>query len=520
MKMKYPPLITGLACSTLLFLGIHALHGSTNWSGPESLNAASGNAVFTDNITLDDDVTLSLFFGAEYLVVAGGGGGGGSSNSSRGSGGGGAGGLLEGSFALTDQNYNIQVGAGGAGGVGGDVNGQQGASGGNSSFDSLVEAIGGGGGGRAHLSLGGPAGDGGSGGGGAGTGSDHGGDGTTGQGNEGGDTSGQAGGGGGGAGGAGQDPPALTTGGDGGAGLASSITGTSQHYAGGGGGGGRNTGSTGGIGGGGDGITGAGNGNPGVTNTGGGGGGVNSGAGGDGGSGIVVVRYQGSQAGSGGTVSTIDVGGQDYTVHSFTSTGASALDLSDLILNERLNLTITGDISGDHGLSYSGPGIVTLAGNNSYTGLTSVEGGTLHVASNIGAGGVSVSAGAALGGAGTITGDVSFQQGAFFSFDTSAALTIQGLITFQGTGEDRFGVENLVVDWSAVGLGTYTLIDGTIDINQLRNVGEANAFDLGDSRSAYFQEGSLQLVVIPEPTSAGMAFLGSILLLLRRRCAG
>jgi hypothetical protein len=55
----------------------------------------------------------------------------------------------------------------------------------------------------------------------------------------------------------------------------------------------------------------------GVVNTGAGGGGGRSGAGGSGGSGIVVVRYAGSQRGTGGTVTTS--GG--YTVHVFTTSG-------------------------------------------------------------------------------------------------------------------------------------------------------------------------------------------------------
>jgi len=52
-----------------------------------------------------------------------------------------------------------------------------------------------------------------------------------------------------------------------------------------------------------------------------------------------------------------------------------------------------------------------------------------------------------------------------------------------------------------VDLGTYTLIDGTavIDFTNVSNIGEANAFDIGGGKSAYFQSGSLQVVVIPNP---------------------
>jgi hypothetical protein len=58
---------------------------------------------------------------------------------------------------------------------------------------------------------------------------------------------------------------------------------------------------------------------PGTANTGGGGGGggYNAVPGGAGGSGIVILRYLGSQKGTGGTVTSS--GG--YTIHTFTSSG-------------------------------------------------------------------------------------------------------------------------------------------------------------------------------------------------------
>lgn len=55
----------------------------------------------------------------------------------------------------------------------------------------------------------------------------------------------------------------------------------------------------------------------GTTNTGGGGGGGGQGEGSQGGSGIVIIRYLGSQKGTGGTVTSS--GG--YTYHSFTTSG-------------------------------------------------------------------------------------------------------------------------------------------------------------------------------------------------------
>jgi hypothetical protein len=240
----------------------------------------------------------------EYLVVAGGGGG-----SNYYGAGGGAGGLLASTVTLTAGNaYTVTVGAGGTA-----TNNTPGTSGVNSSFGALVTALGGGGGNGVYAGSTTNGLAGGSGGGGFGLG----GAGTAGQGFAGGGGNSTAGGGGGGAGAVGVNGLG-STGGNGGAGVASSITGASLNYAGGGGGGAAGIAGTGGAGGGGSGIT-TSPGAAGTANTGGGGGGAANagGVGGAGGSGIVVIRYLGSQRGTGGTITSS--GG--YTIHTFTSSG-------------------------------------------------------------------------------------------------------------------------------------------------------------------------------------------------------
>jgi hypothetical protein len=276
----------------------------------------------------------------EYLIVAGGGGGGGSRNDGIGAGGGGAGGyrtnvpgqtsgggaaaesLVSGPLTIGD-SFAVTIGSGGAGNTDGYNSGTSGV---NSSIAFPVSLTNGGtktstgGGGGGHW---GPAGavgkTGGSGGGG---GNSAGGSGTTGQGYAGGASGGTSsywGGGGGGA--AGVGGVAGTNGGNGGPGRASPITGTSITRAGGGGGGIHNAGSQGS---GGSGGGAGGGGYAGTVNTGGGGGGGSrsppSGQphfGGNGGSGVVIIRYSGSQKAIGGTVTSS--GG--YTIHTFTASG-------------------------------------------------------------------------------------------------------------------------------------------------------------------------------------------------------
>ncbi len=257
----------------------------------------------------------------EVLVVAGGGGGG-----QDGAGGGGAGGLIYNSaYQLTSAAaVTVTVGGGGAGTL---ANPGQASDGSNSVFGSLTAVGGGGGGSKTTNGRSGGSG-GGAGHNAAGASSNIGGDGTAGQGFRGGDNIAQSGGGGGGAGQPGfygSNPVP----GNGGNGLAFTISGTSTYYAGGGGGGGyvSPVTSSGGLGGGGNGGGYLSNGAPsavgqnGTANTG-GGGGSNGNAGnstvtGTGGSGIVIVRYPGLPAATGGTITYLN----GYTIHTFTSSG-------------------------------------------------------------------------------------------------------------------------------------------------------------------------------------------------------
>ena len=266
----------------------------------------------------------------EYLIVAGGGGGGGVIG-----GGGGAGGLLYGSTKATiaTGTYAVVVGAGGSGGTGWNTSGQDGKVGGDSSVFSVTSS--GGGGGRHYGgSTSSTTVNGGSGGGGANGGSG-GGTGINGQGNNGGGSgSNNVGAGGGGAGTSGGNANhSLNLGGHGGLdkyfGDRFGSVGYDGWFADGGGGGVRAD-RTRGLGSNGAGDGGNYNGDtPSLTNavinTGSGGGGAgysavsNSIVGGNGGSGVVLIRYKGSQKASGGD-SIIKHRG--YTVHVFTSSGS------------------------------------------------------------------------------------------------------------------------------------------------------------------------------------------------------
>jgi hypothetical protein len=82
-------------------------------------------------------------------------------------------------------------------------------------------------------------------------------------------------------------------------------------------------------------------------------------------------------------------------------------------------------------------------------------------------------------------------------------------LSFTGDG-GGFGIDRLAnIDWETILEGTYTLVSGNVDFANIRNVGLSNAHLLDSGYSAYFQEGSLQLVVTPVPEPSTIVLLGA-----------
>jgi hypothetical protein len=275
-------------------------------------NYEAQNYIVTNGLVLNldagdpDSYTRSQPPYVEVLVVAGGGGGSGNpANNYRSAGGGGGGGVIYNSaYQLSSAAaVTVTVGSGGAGSQ------DTGTNGSNSVFGSLT-AIGGGRGGSTTHGTTVDGANGGSGGGG-GDYNGNGGTGTAGQGFNGGNSrqsagigAGASGGGGGGAGGPGSDCINSYSTISGGPSITYSISGTSTSYAAGGAS-----------------LSAADTNNPagasGGTNTGTGGQGARYNVGGNGGSGIVIVRYPGLPAATGGTITYLN----GYTIHTFTSSG-------------------------------------------------------------------------------------------------------------------------------------------------------------------------------------------------------
>ena len=75
------------------------------------------------------------------------------------------------------------------------------------------------------------------------------------------------------------------------------------------------------------------------------------------------------------------------------------------------DLTVSAILSSGGGITKQGNGILTLTGNNTYTGSTTVNSGALFVNGSTAEATVSVDSGATLGGNGSIGGVITVQSG-------------------------------------------------------------------------------------------------------------
>ena len=272
--------------------------------------------------------------------------------------------------------------------------------------------------------------------------------------------------------------------------------------------------------------------------------------------GQIQVGFGAAALGS-GTIESSGVGTLSFSNADFNIAEAAAATNRTLTLggtNTGLN-TISGaivnnnDASAKIALTKTGAGTWVLDGANTYTGVTTVEGGKLVVDGSTAAGSaVTVNAGAILGGSGTIGGATTV-NGELNPGNSPGTLTFDAALTLGAASTSRFeivsltsgGYDVLANDGGDIILftdGSTIVFDasayaGTANVGDIFQVLEtwggysgtlANltfaGTDLGGGKSLntsmFLTDGTVS-VIIPEPATIGMLGLGALITLLIRR---
>jgi len=262
-------------------------------------------------------------------------------------------------------------------------------------------------------------------------------------------------------------------------------------------------------------------------------------------------------AGSGGgTLFNQGSGAITFTAANFNVADAAATAAQKLIISGGSNGTIQGVI-GNNGNSQlvnvekAGGSTWTLSGNSTYTGTTLVSAGTLIVNGNNAAaiGNVTVNTGATLGGSGTLGGNTTI-SGILAPGNSIGTLIVANDVTWNGSGGNEWkfelGGSNTADLLSITGAnsdflkgsgstfgfnfmgstatGTFTLVDWADSANTTFNIGDFSGSNLalGNTIQGFaFNGSSLQVTVVPEPSTWILLALGltTLVVFRRRRCA-
>ena len=216
----------------------------------------------------------------------------------------------------------------------------------------------------------------------------------------------------------------------------------------------------------------------------------------------VIARFNGA-AGNNVTVAPtgVTVSDLDFSGPSFSFTGGTVtMANTRWSVAAQQTVSVANALAGTGGLVKSGGGALVLSGRNGYGGPTIVESGRLIINGDhaSAAGDLVVRPGAALGGDGTLGGNLVFEAGAAWVFAPQSRLAVSGLVIGGFQLSQMQGLDSATPD------GRYRLIEGVVDdAEQFAPVGEASALDLGGGRRAWLEIGAevVDFVVAPAAQS-------------------
>ncbi len=169
---------------------------------------------------------------------------------------------------------------------------------------------------------------------------------------------------------------------------------------------------------------------------------------------------------------TLDLHGFNQEIAALSSIGTTMLRvvtnsaaLKTLTVNQFSDTVYGGQLTGDLNLTKLGPGTLTLTGDNSHAGSTTIDGGTLKVDGSI-LGNVHVNAGGTLSGSGTIFGLIDNAGGTVSPGASPGTLHVGGDYTQSASGRLMLEIAGPIAgtDYDVLDVTGSIMLLGTVDV--------------------------------------------------------